>query len=193
DSTEWLMIVDTDEFFFSVGEKNLAETLRDYDDYAAVSGNWILFTSNQVEKIPDRDLMIDRLVQYVSNDDLHVKTIVKPRYVKYISHPHYPNLLKGFAQVDENKQYFRGPFLPSPSHKIFRVNHYVTRDLDFYRNQKLLRVHMRGGNNDLDDMYLDEKIKEYNVYCKKLPTENVDYSISKFSQPIKELLGYIHN
>ena len=99
--------------------------------------------------------MIESLLKFVSNDDLHVKTIVKPRYIKYISHPHYASLQEGYAQVNENKEYFLGPFLPEASHNLIRINHYYSRDLEFYKTNKLMRVHV-SGTKEITQEYIEE-------------------------------------
>ena len=46
DSSKWLMILDTDEFLFSVNEKKLITMLKDYNDYASLSVNWIIFSNS---------------------------------------------------------------------------------------------------------------------------------------------------
>ena len=159
DQTEWLMMVDTDEFLFPVQEKNLANVLKNYDDYASVSVNWEVFGSSDIQTIPRNKLLIETLLHKGTND-LHVKTIVKPRYVDTINNPHYVVLEQGYAQVTENFEYFFGPFMPKESRDILRINHYWSRDLDFLYSRKIDRVH---------------------VINKKLSTEEVDKKIQKIT------------
>ncbi len=101
--SEWLVIVDTDEFLFPVKGKSLANTLKSYDEYAALSINWKIFGSSGIQTIPKDKLLIETLLykQDPQISDLHVKTIVKPRYVKKISHSHYPILEPGYYQITE--------------------------------------------------------------------------------------------
>ena len=51
DNVEWLVIVDTDEFLFPVKEKNLANALKEYDEYAGLAVNWRIFGSSNIKKI----------------------------------------------------------------------------------------------------------------------------------------------
>jgi len=99
DLSEWLIVVDTDEFLFPVKAKNLKEILKKYDDYAALSVNWKMFGTGDVEKIEPDKLLIESLTKSANHQDLHVKTIVKPRYVKDFTNPHFPNLLPCYSRV----------------------------------------------------------------------------------------------
>jgi hypothetical protein len=147
DKTEWLMMIDTDEFLFPVKEKSLANALKAYDQYAALSVNWKMFGSGGVQRIPDNKLLIETLLykQDPQIVDLHVKTIVKPRYVRddvINLNPHYPILKPGYYQITENFGYFSGPFAPEESRNIFRINHYWARDLEFFYKNKIHRLHV---------------------------------------------------
>src|SRR5690606_37959321 len=113
DIAEWLIVVDTDEYLFPVKEHSLKSALKKYDNYASLSVNWKLFGSSNVERVKDNKLLIETLKLSQKEPDLHVKTIVKPRYVENITHPHFPKLKTGYAQVTENYEYFIGPFSPS--------------------------------------------------------------------------------
>ena len=186
DISEWLMVVDTDEFLFPVQAYKLPEILKDYDDYVALSVNWVIFQDSNVAKVADNKLMIEEILKFV-NDNVTVKTIVKPRYVEAFYNPHFPELYDGYEQVNENKDYFHGPFLPEATHKIFKINHYYQRDLEFYKNQKLRRVHVKGGNT-VDDKYLEEKVQQVIDSNNKIPAENIDHAILKY---VPELRGRV--
>lgn len=151
DISEWLIVVDTDEFLFPVKDKNLVELLKKYDDYAALSVNWKVFGSGDVEKIEPDKLLIESLTKSTDQEDLRVKTIVKPRYVDKFEHPHFPFLLQGYSQVTENFEFFRGPFVPKESRNIVTINHYWARDGEFFKSHKLARVHMAGNGPDSNE------------------------------------------
>jgi len=157
DFVEWLVIVDTDEFLFPIKEKNLANALKNYDQYAGLSVNWRIFGSSNINKIPSNKLLIETLTMKGATPDLNVKTIVKPRYVENIGNPHFPRLKKGYAQINENFEYFHGPFLPKESREFFRINHYWSRDLEFFYNRKISRVHVI--DNKLGNHQTEDKIK----------------------------------
>lgn len=186
DITEWLIVVDTDEFLFPVKEKNLKEVLKKYDDYASLSVNWKIFGSSDVERIEADKLMIESLTRSANHQDLHVKTIVKPRYVKDFSNPHFAHLLTGYSQVTENFEYFKGPFLPTESKNILRINHYWARDWEFFKSNKLGRIHMIG--NNLSDNEKKTKIDGLTKANQELSV-NYDNSILKFVKDLRTRMG----
>lgn len=205
-TAEWLIVVDTDEFLFPVKEHKLSEVLGEYDDYAALSVNWIMFTSHGLEKIQEGDLMIDSLKQVEDcNGHPHVKTIVKPRYVEFFPNPHFPILKKRYAQINENKEYFAGMFFPEVSAKILRINHYIKRDLEFLKTTKLNRFnyvknegvlnllakvifngYIQKGRNKLNQDEIDQAVKKEVEFCNNLPPENIDNSITKYSEELRD-------
>jgi hypothetical protein len=144
--TEWMILVDTDEFLFPVKDGDLITTLKRYDEYASISVNWKIYGTSGVEKIQSNELMIQKLTKSNPHQDLHVKTILKPRYVKIMTNPHYAYLLPGYMQVDEKFEFFKGPFMPYETRNILRINHYWSRDNDFFQKNKIQRVHISGGS-----------------------------------------------
>ncbi len=144
DDVEWLILIDTDEFLFPTKENNLNDFLKNYADVVALSVNWKIYGSSQLEDIGPSDLLTELLIK--SSDkaeaDLHVKTIVRPRTVSHYINPHYPILLPGYQQVNEHKVPLEGPFLETPSRDFIRINHYWARTWKFFREEKLKRVHM---------------------------------------------------
>ena len=76
--------------------------------------------------------------------------MVKPRYVKDFDNPHFAHLIPGHSQVTENFEYFKGPVVPTESRNVLGINHYWARDWEFFKSNKLNRVHMVE-NNSSDD------------------------------------------
>jgi hypothetical protein len=139
---EWLVVIDTDEFLFPVKNDDLPSLLKSYDSYASLSVNWKMFGSSNIRRVKDSELLIESLMFSADKEDIHVKSIVKPRYVVSYSNPHFPKLKDGYGQVTENFEYFYGPFAPKESRNLVRINHYWARDLDFFESVKLKRVHI---------------------------------------------------
>ena len=130
-------------FFFPVEVKSLRHALRDYDGYVSLSVNWKLLGTGNVSRIPANKLLIETLASAHKHPDVQVKTIVKPRYVEFFKSVHFPKLKSGFSQVTENFECFSGAFVPAESRKVFRINHYWVRDMDFLFSQKLNRTHTK--------------------------------------------------
>lgn len=185
DSVEWLIAVDTDEFLFPVKEDSLQALLKKYDEYASLSVNWRMFGSSKVDHIPDGKLLIETLTGSNASQDFHVKTIVKPRYVKSFNHAHFAVLKDGYGQVTENFEYFSGPFVPKESRNIVRINHYWARDYDFFKSKKLARVHVMDKNLTAQEqkVKLDALIKVNEDFSVKY-----DDSILRFVPLLRERL-----
>ena len=182
DISEWLIVVDTDEFLFPIKDKNLVELLKNYDDYAALSINWKIFGSGDIKKIEPDKLMIESLTRSSNQQDLHVKTIVKPRYVDKFENPHFPFLLPGYSQITENFDFFRGPFVPKESRNIVTINHYWARDWEFFKLNKLAHVHII--SSSLSD---SEKKAKIDALIKSNKDASVIYddSILKYTKDLK--------
>lgn len=166
---EWLAIVDTDEFLYPIKENSLNEVLKYYDAYASLSVNWRKFGSNNVQRIQENELMIEKLITKDSIPDLTVKSIVKPRYVASFFNPHCAELKPGYKQISENYQAWDGyfsAFSSVVSNNILTINHYYNRDLDFFHDRKLSRVHIlsKGLKEDERDEQICKRIEEDKRY-----------------------------
>lgn len=138
---KWLAILDTDEFLFPVEVFTLSDFLLQFEDAAAVCVNWQMYGTSGVKTIPKNHLLIEDLVikgetNYIEN--LHVKSIVRPEFVDHCSNPHFCVFKPGYFQVNSDKEPFIGPFTRINVDKI-RINHYWTRDEDFFYQVKLSR------------------------------------------------------
>ena len=160
DIVEWMIFVDSDEFTFPVKESNLISVLKKYEDYAALSFSYRDFGTGNVKRIENNNLLTEKIIYGSEVDEKLVSSIVKPRYVKYFSNPHFPVLEKEYSQVNENKEYFYGPYAPYTSMDIIRANHYWGRDLEFFNVHKLSRAHLKSDR----EKWIKENIKRSSVY-----------------------------
>jgi hypothetical protein len=139
---KWCAFLDTDEFLFSPCNKDIKKTLKDYDDCSAIAVNWVMYGTSNVAKIPDGEKITNHLlyrskIEFEGNDI--PKSIVKPKYVLSCENPHYFTMKKGHRYVNENKEKIIGTFRSKNSVKFLRINHYWTRDEDFFLNTKIPR------------------------------------------------------
>ena len=140
--TVWLAVIDIDEYIVPVDRPNLTVFLEEFKPRKKVGGirmSWQCYGTSGCAKIPDDKLMIECLT-WKGNEthgwNRHVKSICKPHIVKrYCVHaahykPGYFDIMPGNG----------GP-LPHPliQLKRIRVNHYWTRDEDFFFNAKIPR------------------------------------------------------
>lgn len=139
---KWLAVIDTDEFLFPVEEDNLLDFLSQYEEFGGLCVNWQMYGTSNVNTIPQNKLLIETLVRKAPlnfSENIHVKSIVKPDRVDYFPNPHTCNYKPGFCQVNADKEAFSGPFSPYISVDKICINHYWSRDEDFFFNVKLSR------------------------------------------------------
>lgn len=138
--TNWLAIIDIDEYIVPVNAKNLRKILRDFDQDESIGGVcifWQCFGTSRVQSIPASSLMIEHLIRKAPKEfswNHHVKSICKPKAVaKYEVHgAHYH---PGFRQVgDEGQRH-----LQTISTNALQINHYWTRDENYFFNFKIPR------------------------------------------------------
>lgn len=133
----WCAFIDTDEFLFSPIGK-LSEVLKEYEEFSGICVNWVLYGHSNVKKIPEGKKMLDCLLYRAPLtlwENTYVKTIAQMDRVVTAYNPHCFALNKG-TSVTENKKMFCGMNTNRHSVKIFRINHYRSRDMHFYNTVK---------------------------------------------------------
>lgn len=137
--TKWLGIIDLDEYIVPIKTDSLVDLLKDYEEFSGLRINWQMYGTSNVKKIPNDHLLIESLfLKAPTNDPINqfVKTIVRPQFVKSPS-AHYCIFTEGYA-VDSNKNHRTLTKQPILIDKV-RINHYWSKDEDFFYNVKLKR------------------------------------------------------
>lgn len=146
--SKWIAFIDPDEFLLPVQNVLLTDFLEDYADYGGVAANWVLFGTSNLKKIPEDKLLIESLLlcsekSYPNNR--FVKSIVRPERVSHFESAHQPIYRKGYAGVNTDKFSFEGDKSYVILWNKLRVNHYWTRDEDFFYKIKVPRHIIWGG------------------------------------------------
>lgn len=142
--TKWLAILDTDEFLFPVQASNLVDWLSAYGECSGILVNWQVFGTSHVSKIAKNQLLIEQLIHQApvqEHMNTYCKSIVRPEAVKTCRDPHTVVYYPWSYAVDPDKCVFPWKFHASHPVKIdqVRINHYWSRDEDFFYNHKLAR------------------------------------------------------
>ena len=137
--TEWMAIIDLDEYIVPVQEDNIKDFLRPYEKFSGVVVNWVMFDSNGIIKRPEGKSVIELFTrvpkdyQYYRNKT--VKSIVKPGDVRYLNSVHVCIYKKEKYAVDENfnryRTYVRTQTQYNSVSKI-RINHYHCKSKEEY-------------------------------------------------------------
>lgn len=141
DTSYWCAFIDTDEFLFCPKAK-LANILKHYENYSGVCVNWMVYGTSNIKKIPDGEKITDHLCWRAENNNLenrYVKTIAKPRYVNACTSAHFFLYNKKYAVNEKMEKVKEGMFTKEHSSKLLRINHYRTRDENFFYNVKMPR------------------------------------------------------
>lgn len=139
---KWLAFIDSDEFIYPKQHRSLKEFLKGYENFGAVAINWECFGTNDVEKIPEDGLIIDYLTRKAEKNNFwnaYLKCIVRPDHVKKCCTAHSYEFEKKWYPVRPDKDKYGGGFRDIPQNDIIVINHYWTRDLDYFYNVKVPR------------------------------------------------------
>ena len=136
-----MAFIDTDGFLFSPEGQKLNHVMREYRECAAIGVNRVMYGTSQVQHVPEGHKIVDHLVYRSELSDpvnQHIKSIVRPNWVQKCVSPHYFILNFGAKTLNENKQPIEGAF-SNKSVNNLRINHYWSRDMDFFLTEKLIR------------------------------------------------------
>jgi len=142
--SKWVALLDTDEFLYPASGDTLTEFLKNYEECSGILVNWQVFGTSEVQRIPDNQLMIETLLLQTPAQmevNTYCKSIVRPEKVKYCREPHSMVHYPWSYSVDPEKWIFRWKFHKSHPVKIeqIRINHYWSRDEEFFHSRKLAR------------------------------------------------------
>lgn len=130
ETDKWCAFIDTDEFLFSPLMNDLREVLKNYETNSGIMVYWRCYGTSGISKVPDNEKMLNVLTHRGSDDNpwnkFH-KSVMQPKYVNRCPDPH--NFFCDYIDRLDMKN----------SVEILRINHYWSRDMDFFRNIKIPR------------------------------------------------------
>lgn len=162
--TEWLAIIDTDEFILPMEGNSLREVLKKhFSQHKLIYVNWKFFGTSY-KWLTNKNDMLSNLTLCAPSDHIrHLlgKTIMRPATATVMQNPHLVNstdtYVNGSGEIALDQ-----PF----GDKYLRINHYTFRDESYFSNYKIPRMHV---NETIDE---DPKIAEEGFrllnyyYCK---------------------------
>jgi hypothetical protein len=164
--SHWLAIIDIDEFIVPVKDNTITKCLN--QRFIRVSGvcvNWQNYGTSHIAQLDPTKSMLEQLVWKMKWDHPQnnvCKSIVQPKYVKDCSSPHYCNYLPKHCHLDTHYQEMYGAhYTQVPLLDVLRINHYWSRDVNYFINQKIPRyTEWNGHSNGLIE-YEAEMNAEY--------------------------------
>ncbi len=137
--TEWLAIIDLDEYIVPVESDSIQEFLQPFEKFSGVVVNWVMYDSNGMKFRPNGKSVIEAYTRvdkdYQSQLNKTIKSIVKPKDVRLVPSVHCCIYKKGKYAVDENFErhvsHLRTCTERNSIEKI-RVNHYHCKSYEDY-------------------------------------------------------------
>ena len=130
ETDKWCAFLDTDEFLFSPLENDLRNVLKNYESYSGIMVYWRCYGTSGIDKIHDGEKMLNLLTMRGKDDNswnIYHKSVMQPKYVDTCPDPH--NFFSNSIERLDMKR----------SVDVLRINHYWSRDMDFFRNVKIPR------------------------------------------------------
>lgn len=146
--TNWLAILDADEFLVSVGEENIKDFLKKTSFFTSqLLLGWMVFGSSG-KKHREPGLVLERFKWHASDDFIaDYKPIVRPERYLRMKIPHWVDVLG--KTIDENREriwdYPSTDFFsatPAPKQK-FRINHYYSKSLEEFKQKSARGRHIK--------------------------------------------------
>lgn len=144
DESQWIAMIDTDEFLVPVETDDLREVLAQFEHYGGLYVNWQIYGTSGVSRIPDNQTMIGTLLYKAPTmyrRNYFVKTIVQPKAVANIRDPHVPVFKPGYAGTTPGGARMLNQSSLGISIDQIRINHYINRDDEFFYGEKTARYY----------------------------------------------------
>jgi hypothetical protein len=179
--TQWLALIDTDEFILPLTCDSMRTFLRKYEHYAALAINWVSYGTSYCKTIPPDKLMIECLTlraPYLNPHFMGEKSIVQPERVDSCNNPHIFTLKANENTVDSNgNPYIKGS---TTNFDQIVINHYFTRTLDFLYNEKIPRK-FKMDNVPISEERLSIILREANL--------EEELTINKYVPALRKKIG----
>jgi hypothetical protein len=144
-NTEWLIVVDGDEYILPKIDNTIVDFLKQREYAHAIGINWVFFGTSFNDTKQD-GYLVDKYRYCDSNQDRHIKVIVRPKYIKGIGNPHFADMIDPNLFFDAKWNVITGyAFNYNYTIDIIQINHYTFKSLE-ENNEK----HYRGNADSLN-------------------------------------------
>lgn len=169
--TEWLAVIDLDEFLVPISAKNMQDFLKEFADVSEVSLHWLNYGDNGAVKRPNKTLLTEFFTSHGRFLNHTVKSIVRPTKVidfKSFGANHY--LQVEGESVNENHDPVNFMLSFYPSAQKARINHYILKSYAEFLYKKQ-RGHPEGTPIDYEYYFFhnENDIKDDKTMLRFLP------------------------
>lgn len=170
--SKWVAFIDIDEFILPMEKKPLLDILAPFEKFGAVGVNWLMFGTSNVKKIPEDRLLIEMLTSCTETgyaNNRYVKSIIRPEFASHFENPHQPVFLDDYFAVNTNKLPFDGDMSDYVLSNKLRINHYWTKDEDFFYKRKIDRQKHWGGKPNPESIFKKMNVKQDETILRYVP------------------------
>lgn len=153
---KWLAFIDIDEFLFPIQNVSLTHFLKSYEAYGGVVVNWRMFGTSHIKKLPEDKLLIESFTLCAEKSFAYnrfVKSIVRPERVIDFTSAHQANYREGYCSVNTDKFASKDDKSCYILWNKLVINHYWTRDEDFFYRVKVKRQLTWGGKPNPAELF----------------------------------------
>lgn len=168
DKAKWLIFIDTDEFLFPTVASKIQDELRNYENFGGVAVNWLMFGTSGIAQVPGNKFQIEALTWRAVDDyrfNHNCKSIVRPDRVNKCLNPHCFSYKNNYFCVNTAGQTYNKITADTVVIDKLRINHYWTRDEDYFINYKIPR-HEKWGepiHTSLEIMYNLHQVEDLTI------------------------------
>lgn len=164
---DWVGFIDADEFIVPI-QKPLPQILKDFDNYAGLAINWVIYGSSGHKKRPAGNIKDNYLYrsEYSYGNNGHVKCFVKPKLIERPTTSHSFSC-KENQIVNENFQPVNdSPISPFSGNKII-INHYYCKSVEDFENKiKKGKADSETNNRSFEQFEIHDKNDVYDDILK---------------------------
>lgn len=138
--TQWLAVIDSDEYLFCPSGCPLPDFLKNYQKFGGVCVNWVRYGTSHIDEIPQGKWMAEVLTYCNSptdRDRRFVKSIVQPRFVTGCINAHTFNYVEGRFAVNSAKEKVEDTVAHRSVLNEIRINHYWTGTETDFKTKKI--------------------------------------------------------
>jgi hypothetical protein len=179
--SRWIAFIDIDEFLFCPSRCLLTDFLKDFERFAGVGINRLNFGTSGISCLSSDSLFTESFQACCRPNHpsaFQIKSIVQPELVSRCLSQHHFEPRSGETIVNSKKKLLKGPISKEPQLQQIRINHYWTRDAEFFTHVKLKRY---------QDKYPLQRTDEWIERAKACET-NRDTQISPWVETLKNQL-----
>nr|MDD5433982.1 glycosyltransferase family 92 protein [Nitrospira sp.] len=133
--TEWISLLDVDEFIVLHKHKSIPGLLQDYKGYGGLSINYLIYGSSGHRKRPEGNVKDNYVMRTPPNfpQNIVAKCILQKKYTNEIFNQHGATTIKPIM-TEDHKQW-NGIASTNSSRTLCRINHYYTRSWEEWKRK----------------------------------------------------------